>query len=158
MEILNTKQKIRYRTQLSETEISERLHDLLNIKQQNTPHVFGGNFQQEQFEIYSTNTSLSLTPIVRGTLSNEELILNLKPSKQFNLAVSIMTILTIGLIFSLILDINSSWYFLPIQVLFFLTLVNFEGLRNYRNILKTLERRLELTDKKIVLFLCFSIL
>jgi hypothetical protein len=150
MEILKPKQEIQYQIQLSETEVSERLNSLLDTKQQSAPNVFGGTRQQNRFEIYNVNAGLWLTPTVRGTLANGELYLNLEPSKQFKLAVFMMAFIAIGLFISLILDFNSGWYFLPLIVGFFLTIVNFEGLRNYRNIQQTLERTLELTDKKSI--------
>jgi hypothetical protein len=148
MEILKSKQEIQYQIQLSETEVSERLNNLLDTKQQSAPNVFGGTCQQNRFEIYNVNAGLWLIPIVRGTFANGELSMNLEPSKQFKLAVFMMAFVAIGLFISLILDFNSGWYFLPLLVGFFLTLVNFEGLRNYRNIQETLERTLQLTDKK----------
>ncbi len=148
MEILKPKQEINYQTQLSATEISERLNNLLDKKQQTAPNVFGGTYKQNQLEIYNVNAGLWLTPKVRGTLTNDQFLLKLEPSKQFKLAVFLMTVITGGLLIRLIMDSFSGWYFLPLIVVFFLTLVNFEGLKNYRKILETIERTLELTEKK----------
>lgn len=148
MEILKPNQEILYQTQLSETEISERLNNLLDTKKQSASNVFGGTYKQNQLEIHNVNAGLWLTPKVRGSLSNNQLHLKLQPSKQFKLAVFLMAVMTTGLLIRLIIDSFSSWYFLPLVVAFFLTLVNFEGLKNYRNVLQTLERTLELTKKK----------
>ena len=148
MEILKPNQEIYYQTQLSEIEISERLNNLLDSKQKTTPNVFGGSYKQNQLEIYNVNPGLWLTPKVRGKLTNDQLLLKLEPSKQFKLAIFLMSVITGGLLIRLIIDSFSNWYFLPLVAVFFLTLVNFEGLRNYRNILRKLEQALELTEKK----------
>ncbi|MEP3389385.1 MAG: hypothetical protein ABJO02_14420 [Reichenbachiella sp.] len=148
MKILKPKQEIHYKTQLSEAQISERLNNLLDTKKQTAPNVFGGTHKQNQFEIHNVNAGLWLTPKVLGTLSNDQLQLKLQPSKQFKLAVILMAFITTGLIVRLIIDSFSGWYFLPLTVVFFLLLVNFEGLKNYRNILETIEGILELTEKK----------
>ncbi|SHK56262.1 hypothetical protein SAMN04488028_10640 [Reichenbachiella agariperforans] len=148
MEILKPNQEVYYQTQLSETEISERINNLLDSKQQTAPNVFGGTYKQNKLEIYNVKVGLWLTPVVRGTLSNGQLNLSLKPSKQFKFAVFMMIFVTFGLLTSLILGFRSEWYILPFQTLIFLIVVNFGGLSNYRNITETLERTLELTEKK----------
>ena len=148
MEILKPNQEIHYRTQHSEDEISERLNNLLDTKQQTAPNVFGGTYKQNQLEIYHVSPGRFLIPIVQGSLSNGQLNLILKPSTLFKVAVLMMFLLTLIFFISLILNFHSKWYILPFQSLLFLTLVNFEGLRNYRNITDTLERTLELITKK----------
>ena len=148
MEILKIKQEIYYNTQLSEQEISERLNNLLDTKQQNPPDVFGGTYKQNRLELYSVNAGLWITPKVLGTISNGQILLKLEPSKRFKIANFLMAFITVMLGVRIAQDFESYWYYLLLFILFDLTLVNFEGLKNYRNILRTLERILELTKGK----------
>lgn len=145
MQILKLKQEIHCQTQLSEAEILKRLSVLLDVKNQKAPNFFAGNIQNKEFEIYSVNAGLWITPIVRGTFSNGQVRMKLEPSNQFKLVIIIVAIIASGLLISIIFDSPSYWYSFPIFVVFFLLVVNLEGLRNYRNIMTILERTLDLT-------------